>query len=153
MVKLTKKDKVSNAQLRVAQLTNPHEQMFKVILSHQIEKKFKFSSINNDGRRMSKNKRNKMQLEMFRSLGNFIDRSTALSITEAEKRYKRKSDRSDGTYDPEIKQQAEVVHFCLYEEGQAPNSHSDSIRIHGYFRVNGYFVVTRMDWYHKVHNQ
>jgi hypothetical protein len=151
MVKLTKKDKVSNAQLKVAQLTDPHEQMFKVILSYQIENKFKFSSISSDGRKMSKNKRNTMQLEMFRSLGGFIDKSTKLSISDAEKKYMRKSDKRDGTYDPETKQPVEVIHFCLYEEGQAPNKHSDGVRLHGYFRANGYFVVTRMDWYHGVH--
>lgn len=150
MAALTKKDKVSKAQLKVAQLTEPHEQMFKVILSHQIEDKFKFSSMSSDKRGMSRNTRNKMHLEMFRSLGSFIDKSTRLSITDAEKKYKRKTDKSDGTYDPETKQSAEVVHFCLYEDGDEPKT-SDSVRIHGYFRVNGYFVVTRMDWYHDVH--
>ncbi len=151
MVKLTKKDKVTLSQLKVAQLTEPHEQMFKVILSHQVENKFKFGSMSNSGHKMSRKERNAMQLEIYRSLGNFIDKSTRLSITDAENRYMRKADKSDGAYDPETDQKVEVIHFCLYEEDQSAKKHADSVRLHGYFRSNGYFVITRLDWFHDVH--
>ena len=146
MVKqLTKQFKVSVEQKRISQLTNEHSAYFKLILSHQLDNKFNFSTIS------SKKRSHKQRASMYAALGRFIDRSTKLTITEAEDTYGRKPDTSDGTYDPERNIEVEVVHFCLYKKSDPVNSITDGIRLHGYYRESGYFVVTRLDWYHTKH--
>ncbi len=152
MAALTKKSRVTTEELRISKLTQPHDQMFKVILSHQIESKYNFSAISNPkGRTLSKRKKQQMRLAMYQALGNFIDKSTKLTITETEEKFGKRTDKRDGTFDPETSQPAEVVHFGLYHKDAKPNSLTDSVRLHGYFRVNGYFVITRLDWFHEVH--
>lgn len=73
-----------------------------------------------------------------------------MSITEVENIYKRKNDSSDVAIDARTRQKAEVIHFCTYIEGDTPLE-ADSIRIHGYYTLGGYFVVIRLDWHHEVH--
>jgi len=146
---LTKKSKVSKEAKRISRLTNPHEQHFKIIFSHQIEPGFMFRSMY---RRQGSNLSNEEKLKIFRSLGCFLDDCVQMSITEVEHKYERPPDSSDGTYDPETQEEVQIQHLCLFPLGTPPNLPSDSIRFHGYFRpTGGYFIITRLDWFHDVH--
>lgn len=145
---LTKKDKINAEEQRISQLTNSHDAHFKVIVSHQIEPNYKFGSLNTNPRRRLTNADTG---KVYKALGKFLDESTKLTITEVETGYLRYSDPRDGTYDPETKSKAQVHHLCLYKKGAVVNRLTDRVRLHGYFRNNGYFVVTRLDWHHLVH--
>lgn len=82
-----------------------------------------------------------------------MDDALKMTISEVEEKYKRPSDTRDATFDPETETEVQVEHLCLYKEGDQPRL-SDSVRIHGYFRTNGgYFIVTRMDWFHDKHKR
>lgn len=148
---LTKKAKINTEQRRISQLTHPHRAHFKVILSHQVEPAYDFSSVQRFRRREGLD--DVGELKIFRALTKFLDDSLRLSITEVEKKYKRPSDPRDGTFDPETGSDVQVEHFCLFVDGTPPDVPADSVRVHGYFRANGgYFVVTRMDWFHNQHS-
>lgn len=146
---LTKKAMVDAEKLRISQLTSQHNAYFKVIFSHQIDSKYNFAS-------MSKGKsalKDKAIIEIYKAFGRFFDESVQMTISEVEKTYGRIDDKSDGTYDPESKTQVQVQHLCLYRDDDKPKD-SDSVRLHGYFRNNGgYFIVTRLDWFHKKHKK
>lgn len=147
---LTKKAKVTAEKARISQLTDTHDQHFKIILSHQINRRHNFNSINaKDGTTLSPTS----VLKMYRAFGQFMDRCLKLSITEVENKYRRQTDVHEGTYDPESDDEVQVEHYCLFEDGiDGPNPHRDSIRIHGYARTKGgYFVITKLDWHHQVH--
>jgi hypothetical protein len=145
---LTKQAKVNAEKARVSQLTNQHSEYFKVILSHQIENRYCFNSINRGkGSRISKG----LKVKLYNALSKFIDDSLKMTITEVENKYARSPDCHDATHDPESDTKVEVEHFALFSDGDTPVA-SDSIRLHGYFRTNGgYFVVTRVDWFHDYH--
>jgi len=146
---LTKKDRVSTEERRISKLTNDHSTYFKLIFSHQLEYGYEFKSLHR-GKGSKVNPEDKAM--MFRSLGKFLDDCIRLSITDVEKKYGRNDDKSDGTFDPETKSTVQVQHLCLYPDGARPNPLSDSVRLHGYFRpTGGYFVLTRLDWFHEVH--
>lgn len=149
---LTKKGKVGAEQLRISKLTNKHSAHFKVILSHQIENGFTFETLH---RKKNKYKyKDKDVLAIFRALGKFIDDSIKMTITEVEDKYKRTVDSSDGTFDPETGTTVQVEHLCLYLDSDNPRPAPDGVRLHGYFRTNGgYFVITRLDWFHTVHKK
>lgn len=148
--KLTKVQRASAEQQRISQLTTHHSAHFKVIFSHQLENGYCFSELHRYKQREGLNNRDVMNI--FRAFGRFFDDSLKLSITDVENKYKRPADSADGTYDPETGDTVQVEHFCLYPTGASPNGAADSVRIHGYFRTNGgYFVVTRLDWFHAVH--
>ncbi len=146
---LTKKAKISAEELRISTLTNEHSAHFKVILSHQIHKKFNFNSVfEKKGVKTSSSD----LMNIFKAFGRFIDDSVRLTMTEVESKYGRKLDRGDGTFDPESGTKVQVEHLCLFDKEALPNGKSDSVRIHGYSRTNGgYFVITRLDWFHGVH--
>lgn len=143
-----KKAKVSAAQTRVSALTNDHHLYFKTVFSHQIEPNFTFSAL-----RHSKGNTTTDcdYARIFKALGKFLDDSVKLTITEVENKYGRPTDFSDGSYDPDLEDKAQVVHFCLYSEGDSTNGAADSVRLHGYYKTNGYFVLTRLDWFHGIH--
>ena len=145
---LTKQARIDAARTYSDQLTTPYEQHSKMIFDRQVEDAFNFHSVQNkDGRELPGYK----LIAMYKAFGNFMDDVKNLSITEVEAKYERRKDVADATYDPETKSPAEIQHFCCYEKGATPNADSDSIRIHGYARPNGYFVVTKLDWFHDVH--
>lgn len=146
--RLTKIAKVNAEKTRISQLTNQHSEYFKVILSHQIENNYCFKSIHGGkGSRLSKG----LKVKLYSALGKFLDDSTKMTITDVEDKHGRTTDRHDATLDPESGTKVEVEHLALFAEGDAPTP-SDSIRLHGYFRTNGgYFVVTRVDWFHGYH--
>ena len=149
--KLTKDAKVQAEELRIFQLTNEHSAHFKVIFSHQMESGYSFDDLHRY--RQREHLSNNDVMKMLKAFGKFFDDSIRLTITEVEKKYKRPSDPADGTYDPEAGDKVQVEHFCLYSTEASPNRRSDSVRIHGYFRNNGgYFVITRLDWFHKYHS-
>ena len=144
---LTKKAMVDAEKLRISQLTSQHDAYFKVIFSHQIEAKYNFQALIKG----KKSLKDKALIQMFTAFGKFFDESIMMTITDVENAFGRKDDKSDGTYDPESGTQVQVEHLCLYRDGDAPQG-SDSVRLHGYFRTNGgYFVVTRLDWFHNKH--
>jgi hypothetical protein len=146
--KLTKKDKAGAEEKRISKLTVPHNQHFKIIFSHQIEGGFGFRHIRRGNRLMPEE-----VLKVYSALGKFIDAATKMTITDVENVYGRDPDRSDGTYDPESKSEVEMAHVCLFRKGDDPVRPSDSVRLHGYYRTKGgYFVVTRMDWFHSYHD-
>lgn len=148
--KLTKKAMVDAEKDRISKLTNPHEQHFKIILSHQLESGFEFGDIN---RRKGGQLPQTDLLNIFRALGRFIDESIRLTMTEVENRYGRKTDVTDGTFDPETKSKVQVEHFCLFEQDASSNQPADGVRLHGYTRTRGgYFVVTKLDWFHSRHS-
>ncbi len=141
--KLTKAALVEAEKRRVSQLTEPHEKLFKMIFSHQLESAHKFAALSSAGSATN-------TLKLMKAFGKFMDDTVKMTITDVEAQYKRKCDTRDGTYDPETQTDAQIEHFALYPIGAEPNSLVDSVRIHGYFRT-GYFVVTRLDWYHSRH--
>lgn len=148
---LTKQAKITAEQQRISRLTNLHGAHFKVILSHQIDTLYDFSSLHK-GKRGRKRPSRQHTIEIFRALGQFLDETTRLTITEVEAEYGRPTDTHDGTYDPEAGREVQVEHLCLYAKDATPRQSYDSIRLHGYFRTNGgYFVVTRLDWFHDYH--
>jgi hypothetical protein len=148
--KLTKDAKVQAEELRISQLTNQHTAHFKVIFSHQLESNYGFGTLHRYRQRERLD--SQAVTKVLKAFGKFIDDSVRLTITEVENKYKRQPDSADGTYDPETGTEVQVEHFCLYPTGAAPNGASDSVRMHGYFRTNGgYFVVTRLDWFHTYH--
>jgi len=147
--KLTKNDRVSNEQRRISKLTNDHSAHFKLIFSHQLEAGYQFKSLY---RGKGSNLKPNDQAIIFRSLGKFMDDCVRLSITDVEEKYGRNDDKSDGTFDPETESKVQVQHLCLYPDDSKPHRLTVSVRLHGYFRsAGGYFVVTRLDWFHKVH--
>jgi hypothetical protein len=145
---LTKKAKINAEKARISQLTSQHSEYFKLIISHQIENRYCFGSIHKrNGSRID----NDAKLILYGALSRFLDNSIKMTITDVENKYKRIPDRRDGTHDPETNTSVEIEHLALYTEGESPTN-SDGIRLHGYFRTNGgYFVVTRVDWYHDYH--
>lgn len=146
---LTKASKVSAEQLRISQLTNDHTAHFKVILSHQIEKGFDFSSLH---RRKGQPLSHSDTVKIMRAWGKFIDDSIKLPMSDVEAKYKRNPDVSDGTYDPKTKSTVQIEHFCLFLSTDKADKLTDQVRLHGYFRNNGgYFVITRLDWFHSYH--
>jgi hypothetical protein len=148
---LTKSARVSAEQNRISQLTNEHSAYFKVILSHQITRRFNFNSMRS---RAGVNISPEDSLSMFRAFGKFLDDSIKLTITEVETKYGRIPDVSDGTFDPDSGKDVQVQHMCLYPKGSTSRGVADGVRIHGYIRTNGgYFVVTRMDWFHDYHGR
>lgn len=146
---LTKKAKIQAEKNRVTRLTHPHDQHFKIIFSHQIENGFSFASLYR-GRGALYSHADFVKI--LRALGIFMDDSVRLTMTEVENKYFRPTDVTDGTYDPESDSKVQVEHFCLYEQTATASTPTDSIRIHGYMRTKGgYFIVTRLDWFHGVH--
>ena len=147
---LTRVQRVNAEQQRISQLTNNHSAHFKVIFSHQLETGYHFDDLHR--RRTAQGIDDRAMIRIFRAFGKFFDDSVKMTISDVENTYKRQSDRTDATYDPETDTSVQVEHLCLYQSGAQPIRSSDSVRIHGYFRNNGgYFVVTRLDWYHNVH--
>gem|GEM_PF-6663365 len=145
--RLTGVARASAEQRRISLLTDPHDTLFKVIISHQIENSYRFGSISNcRGRPIAADRR----LKLYHAFGRFLDSATKLSISRVEEQYKRPSDSSDETYDPETGLRVKIEHFCLFAHTDDPRPDTDSARIHGYFRAD-YFIVTRMDWFHHVH--
>jgi len=55
----------------------------------------------------------------------------------------RRSDEDDTAFDPVGGDHMQVQHFAI--------DSSDKARIHGYLNQHGYFVVTRLDWFHLYH--
>lgn len=145
--KLTKVARAQAEQQRISQLTDTHDKYFKVIFSHQVENAHQFGSLDSRaGGAMN-------ALKMFKAFGKFMDDTVKLTITDVEKDYKRKSDTRDGTHDPETQTNVQVEHFALYPASATPDTVCDGVRLHGYFRNNGgYFVVTRLDWFHSQHS-
>lgn len=91
---------------------------------------------------------------MFRAFGKFMDDAVRMTMTEVETKYGRVPDKRDGTFDPESGTEVPIEHYCLYENGTPGRKLVDSIRLHGYTRTNGgYFVVTRLDWFHDYHSK
>jgi len=148
--KLTKVQKANAEQRRISQLTSKHSAYFKAILSHQLENGYGFTDLHRQSSNHGLNAQD--LLKVLRAFGQFFDDSLQLTITEAQNKYMRPTDNSDGTHDPETNTTVQVQHFCLFAPNTQPQGHSDSVRIHGYFRVNGYFIITRLDWYHNVHS-
>lgn len=145
---LTKKAKINAEKLRISQLTEEHNAYFKLIISHQIDKKYNFHSV--CSRKGSQLKPNEL-IKIYRALGKFIDESVKLTITDVEKQYCRPTDVHQGTYDPESDDDVQVEHYCLFKKGDKPDKLTDGIRLHGYSRTKGgYFVVTKFDWFHGV---
>lgn len=151
MKALTKEAKINAEKSRISQLTDKHDAHFKIIISHQIDKKYNFHSMCTCNKKPVKPQD---IIKIYRAFGRFIDESVKLTITEVEGKYRRVTDKHEGTYDPESDDEVQVEHYCLYEEGDRPNRLTDGVRIHGYCRTKGgYFVVTKLDWFHKVHKK
>lgn len=145
---LTKKATIDAEKQRLSQLTNKHDAYFKLILSHQIDKKHNFHSISTHNKKPVPAKDT---LGIFRAFGKFIDESVKLTITDVEKEYRRPTNRHTGTYDPESGTDVQVEHYCLYKKTDKARPIRDGVRLHGYLRTNGgYFVVTKLDWFHSV---
>ncbi len=149
VAKLTGSARANNEERRISRLTAPHDTLFKLIISHQIESKYCFNSVHN---RAGKTTTMRDKVQLLSALGRFLDNATKLSISEVENKYRRTPDHSDETYDPETGTKVKVEHFCLYTDTNTPKN-IDSVRVHGYFRTNGYFIVTRLDWFHNVHKK
>jgi hypothetical protein len=149
MPKLTKADRVEREKLRISRLTTPHRQHFKIIFSHQIERSYGFSSMSGLGD-MTKT------FKLLKALGKFIDATVRLPISQVEEKYKRPTDTRDGTHDPEAEddahQVAQIIHFALHASDESVEAVIGGVRLHGYFRANGYFVITRLDWDHSFHS-
>ena len=146
--RLTKKAKFNAEKSRISSLTNEHDAYFKIIFSHQIDKKHNFHSMST---------RNKMpitpaeSIQIYRAFGKFMDECVRLTMSEVEDKYRRPTDKHEANYDPESKDIVQVEHYCLYEEGSVAYPLTDGVRMHGYTRTKGgYFVVTRLDWFHAV---
>lgn len=145
--KLTKEARVEVEKRRISRLTNPHKQHFKVILSHQIMRRYCFGSMRSRPLTPAE------ALKVWNAFGNFMDKTVRMTITDVENAYKRTSDTNDGTHDPETGLKVQVEHFCFFLDGDEPKGASDNVRVHGYFRAaGGYFIVTRLDWFHQYHS-
>lgn len=145
---LTKKAKINAEISRISKLTDKHDAYFKIIFSHQIEKKHNFHSLST---RNKKPVQDNDAIQIYRAFGKFLDVSVQLPMSEVEKKYRRLTDTREGTYDPETGEEMQVEHYCLFEKEDKPNLLRDGVRLHGYVRTNGgYFVITKLDWHHQT---
>ncbi len=147
--RLTQKQNLTYSQNNLSSLTIPHERLFKVIISYQILKDFRHKRIFNN-KKQSIQTSSKHRLELYERFGRFLDKTINMSITDVENMYRRKNDNSDATIDAKTRQKVEVLHFCTHQQSDKPMP-ADSIRIHGYYTIDGYFVIIRLDWHHEVH--
>ncbi len=150
MSKTLTKSTVASAQaIEQTKLTNKESAYFKLIFSDQIRKKYRFNTIHHppSGTKFSEAEYSKV----LHALGQFIDKTVHLTITDVEREYLRKPFNKDTTIDPETKQEVKIQHLCLFDKAAAakpPLIPSDSIRLHGYYRGE-YFILIRLDWFHK----
>lgn len=145
--KLTKRTSATASQSKINALTANHSEYFKVLFSYQINKKYSFNSLfHNNGKKLT----NKQLLLIYKALGNFVDKTVGMTITDVEKIYGRPAFKIDTCIDPDTNEQCPVQHLCLFDDPKGVRKFSDSVRLHGYFKPDGgYFVVTRLDWHHK----
>lgn len=126
-----------------AKLTEDNGVKFKIVLGHQIEEEYNFTSLReltdpDLGRKLNDTER----LKIYDLLADCVDKFVGRSITNVIMNFRRDDD-TDEAYDPVGGDMMQVKHFGLH--------HSEKSRIHGYFNSQGYFVVTRLDWLHLRH--
>ena len=148
---LTKQTRVDLEKKRLSTLTADPNLYFKIIFSHQIEQKYRFKALHGkpkDGEKLTAEEKHKV----FYALGLFMDQTIGMTMTDVEEAYGRQPYRSDGSFDPDNQKAVEVSHLALFRKNDPKPADPvvDSVRLHGYFRPSGgYFVITRLDWFHK----
>ena len=118
MSKLTKKTPLKDDKKR--KYNKSTEQPFIISFVRKLEKGYRLDDLEKSD---------------LKTLQNFFDIASQLTVNEMDKKYRRKSDKNDILYDEP------VIHYGA----------SETFRIHGIY-IEGRFEVLRIDPNHKIHD-
>lgn len=140
---LTELRSKEDLEAKIAKLTKDNEVKFKLVFTHQLEETYNFESLQSlHDPDLNRPLTDEERLNMHEYLGSCIDTYTGRTISNVEAHFRR-SDEDDRAFDPVGGTDMPIQHFPIDSKNKA--------RIHGYFNQQGYFVVTRLDWFHLYH--